>query len=504
MNFEIAVLKKQRKLAVIWAVTFLIVFPLLVTLGLLMRMNQGQVATVEASNFYSFMTLHGLGMVGVLFSVAFAGIWYIIATRYAKLSLGIGYFFYIFSLLGVLGLAASTLIGKFAAGWYLLYPLPFQVGATWQVGSTQLITISIIVLGVGWLVGMTHVVTRLAKTYGGFANMMGWQYLSKKRPRTEIDPIIMITPICLIPGIVSTLVGAAMLVMFMIQTIEPSITYDALLMKNMVMFFGHTVANITMYICVGWVYTLLPEFTNRPWKTDKILVLSWNATFFFIVFAFFHHMYYDFSQPMALQYIGQFASYFSAVPATAITMVGVIAQLYRAKIKWSVIPLTFFLGTAGWAIGGFSAVVDSTIAINKGLHNTLWVPAHFHTYLLMGVVVFILGFLFYLFTPKDNKNAGPLSKFGFWLYTIGGYGFVLMFYLGGAHSVPRRYADYKGITVEATKTIGTKLAATSVLFISLVLAGLLIMYISLFINLAKRKRLQTKPTTITEPEKVMA
>jgi len=52
---------------------------------------------------------------------------------------------------------------------------------------------------------------------------------------------------------------------------------------------------------------------------------------------------------------------------------------------------------------------------------------------------------------------------------IGGYGFVLMFYLGGANSVPRRYAIYPS-EVE----IGTTLATIALPFVLLVVLGVLL------------------------------
>jgi cytochrome c oxidase subunit 1 len=255
----------------------------------------------------------------------------------------------------------------------------------------------------------------------------------------------------------------------------------------MTFFFGHTLANITLYCSVGWVYALLPEFTGREWKTNKVLVYAWNATFSFILFAYFHHLYMDFVQPLSMQYAGQIASYLSAIPATAITMFGVIVQLYHSKIKWSIIPLMFLLGMAGWAIGGFAAMVDSTIAINKVLHNTLWVPAHFHTYTLMGIVLFIFAFLFYLFSAKNDQKEDKIAKTGFWLFIIGSSGFLLMFYLGGLSSIPRGYARYSGINIKNMHITAVYLAQISVFFIILLLIGLLIMYFSLFAKLSNQR-----------------
>src|SRR5574340_931212 len=81
IQLEPSEFRKERKLVITWGVTFLIIFPLLITLGLLMRLNQGKVIKLPVNDFYALMTLHGLGMIGVLFSIAFAGIWYLISTR---------------------------------------------------------------------------------------------------------------------------------------------------------------------------------------------------------------------------------------------------------------------------------------------------------------------------------------------------------------------------------------------------------------------------------------
>lgn len=481
-----AEIKKQRKLVITWSITFLIAFPLLIVVGLLMRLNQGEEIKLGIDTFYVLMTLHGLGMAGVLYSMAFAALWYLIGTRYAKLSAATGYVIYFLILAGVIGLTYATLLGKFGAGWYLLYPLPFK-GTFWPTWSTGLSIISLIILGVAWIIGIVHVVYALAKGFGGFTNLIGWQYLGKKEVKRELPPIVMITTISLVPGLIAFIAGAVFLIMNLLQYFEPTLAFDPLLLKNMAFFFGHTLVNITLYCCLGWVYALLPEFTGREWKTNKVLVYSWNATFFFILFAYFHHLYMDFVQPLPFQYAGQIASFLSAIPATAITMFGVITQLYHSKIKWGIVPLTFLLGVAGWAIGGFAAVVDSTIAVNTVLHNTLWVPAHFHTYMLGGVVLFILGFLFYLSHAKEEQEKDKTAKFGFWLFVVGVHGFIATFYSGGLRSIPRRYNDYSGIPVETTHAMGAFLARLAIIGIVLLLIGLVLMYISILIKLGKRK-----------------
>lgn len=481
---DAAEFRQQRRLMVVWSITLLVVFPLLIVLGMLMRLNQGELVHLQPNTFYAIMTLHGLGMAGLLFSFALGGLHFLVGTRYARTSVKVGYFVYSGVLLGVIGLVVATLIGGFAAGWYLLYPLPFK-GTSWPEWSSGLTFISLLILGIVWLIGCVHIVWALSREYGGFFQLMGWRYLGKKEPEEELPPLALISVVSLVPGILAYLAGAVFLIMFLFQLFEPSLEFDPLLLKNIMFFFGHTLVNITIYCAVGWVYALLPEFTGRAWKLSKVTVIAWNATFLFILFAYFHHLYMDFAQPISIQYAGQIASYMSAIPATAVTIFGVMAQLYHSNIKWGVIPLSFFFGVVGWAIGGIAAVVDSTIAVNKVLHNTLWVPAHFHTYMLMGVVLFILGFLYYLTAPQAGKGNGPKAGWAFWTFVFGSYGFLLMFYLGGLNSIPRRFAEYSTMGISSSHEIGALLARIAAFFVVLVLLGIITMGVSIFVRLLR-------------------
>lgn len=480
--------QQHRKLFVTWAITFLILFPVLILLGMLMRIKQGEIIDISMSKFYSFMTLHGLGMAGVLFSIALASLSYLLGTRYSKISVSLGYYVYYGVVIGVVGLVIGTLIGEFGAGWYMLYPLPFK-GAYWTDWSLGVSFFSILILGVAWLIQCLHILNSIAKQYGGFKNILGWQYLGKSEPAQELPSIILISAVSVLASVFAVLAGAVMDILFLMQYFEPSLELDPLMMKNIIFFFGHTIVNATMYIGIAWLYAILPEFTGRDWKITKVVAIAWNATFFFILFAYLHHLYMDFVQPLALQYVGQMASYFSSVPATAVTMFGVIGQLYRSKVRWSMVPVMFLLGVAGWAIGGFAAVVDSTIAVNRALHNTLWVPAHFHTYMLMGIVLIIFAFLYYI-GANENKDNDIEPGWGFKTFVTGSYGFLLMFYLGGLFSIPRRFSDYAGIDTQVIHETGALLAKIAVVFITFILIGLASMYSTLIKKLLQSLKFQ--------------
>lgn len=476
MQPEPVTLKRQRRLAVAWGITFLILFPLLAIPGFFMRLGQGEIMKLLLANFYAFMTLHGLGMMGLLFSMAFAASWFLISTRFAALNIKIGYFVFFTTLTGMAGLAISTLIGKFGAGWYLLYPLLFK-DPTWVSWSIEALIISVIILCIGWLTGILHLLFSLIKEYKGVTNLLGWQYVRKKNgDKKELPPVVLITAISLITGIPGLLAGIAMMVMYLYQSFESVLSLDTLFLKNMDFFFINILVNITLYLSVGWVYALLPEFTRRDWKTNKALIYAWNATFFFIFFFCLLHLYMDYAQPLSAQNTGQIVFYFSAIPALAITMYGVIIQLYHSKIKWGIIPLLFLLGTAGLAISGFSALAGSALSVNNVLRNTLWVTAHFHTFTLTGIVLFILGFLFYLFAAKNNEKENKRAKAGLWIFVTGSCGLLLMFYLGGFSSIPASYARYTGMRIKSMHATAVLLSQISIAFIIIALTGLFIMY----------------------------
>jgi hypothetical protein len=191
-----------RGLTQVWAWTVPVLFLVLVLLGLTMRLNQAMVINVDADLFYAIMTLHGLGMAGTAFVAGLAGVTYLLA-RYVRVNLAIMWTMYVLTVLGVVGLLVACLIGRFGPGWYLLYPLPFFANGVWSDWALGLGVVSLIVLGLAWLLGQVDVFRALIARYG-FINSMAWQYLWKQRPgMVEIPPIVLISAAaCLVPGII--------------------------------------------------------------------------------------------------------------------------------------------------------------------------------------------------------------------------------------------------------------------------------------------------------------
>ncbi len=466
---------KIRKITSVWILAVFVLFIISIILGILMRLNQGEIIHQDAITFYSNMTTHGLTMIGIWFVAGMAAVNYLME-RYVKTSYTANVIALVLTVIGVLMFWTTTFIGKFHVGWTFLYPLPFKI--MWAAWATPLFLVSLTVFGLGWLIWCISLMTQILRKYS-ISQAFAWQHF-KKNPSVETPPFILISMITLIGVIACLLAAVVLIVLFFAEYFSNgSFVNDALLMKNLTYFFGHTIANEMLYLGLAVIYELFSEVSGRPkWKTTWYVALAWNCTLVFILTAFFHHLYMDFVQPEGFQIIGQLASYLASLPAAGVTVFSVFIAVYHTKIKWSLTNILFFIGVAGWVIGGLGAVIDATISNNIVLHNTLWVPAHFHTYNAMGNVLFSIGF-FYWFSIQFTENVKPekFIKLTLAMLLIGGAGFLLAFYFGGADSIPRRYSTYP-----AELSAGAPLAVIGALFATIYLIAILIF----FFNISKR------------------
>ena len=457
------------RVTLVWVLTALVLFPVLAILGFVMRTEQGGLLqTMPPELFYAIMTLHGLGMVGLWFVAGMAVISVLLAS-YVKPTPTVSWIAYVATLTGVVLLLAATLVGRLGVGWYFLYPLPFHSGGTWPGWATASLFAALAIMGVGWTLWSGDLLLAIARKYR-LSHALGWHYL-RGAATPDVPPIIIISTVSFI-GVLAGLVAAVViLVLIAIEQLGSSgFTNDALLMKNLTFYFGHMVVNITMYFGVAMVYEVLPAYTGRPWKTNTLVVYSWNLVLLLVMVAYLHHLYMDFAQPRWLQVTGQLSSYLISVPAAVVTIFSTLVLVYGSTMRWRLASWMLFLGVMGWAIGGVAAVIDSTVAVNTHFHNTLWVPAHFHTYFVMGVMLMILGTVFHLLTEMSSvPESAALTKTIIGTVGLGGYGFLLMFYLAGVAGVPRRYATYP-----AEVAVGTMYAQLSLIFIALLLLGALV------------------------------
>jgi len=279
----------MKRITALWIITLLVLFVVTIVFGIILRLNQGNHIDLGPREFYSIMTSHGMTMIGIWTVAGLVAVRYLM-NRYIRVSVALNWWAFGGTVLGVVLLWASTLIGKFHGGWTFLYPLPFYVA--WEKWATPMFLISMSVLTVTWTIWSVGLLRSILKNYSLF-RALAWPHISRKEPKEETPPFILISTVTLI-GILVALITAVILftLLFMEFFSDGAIQSDPLLMKNLTYFFGHTIANEALYLGLAVLYELMPELSGQPrFKNSWYIALGWNLTMIFILTAFFHHMY---------------------------------------------------------------------------------------------------------------------------------------------------------------------------------------------------------------------
>jgi len=427
-----------RQVGLLFAVTGLALFAVMGLLGLAMRLSQGEVYTLPPTWFYRIMTLHGAGMLVAALLAQMGAMWYAVR-RAVPLSLSRALAGYLAVVAGAVLVLVATL-GGYASGWTFLYPLPFVNQGAWGTWTTALFLVGLVLAGAGFMVYCVDLLARVTHRYGTLARSLGLTYL-RGRDDEPPPPQVIGAVVVSIAGLVSSAAGATVLAAEIGRLFDTSVRIDALWAKNVTYFFGHTYANLIIYLAVGAIYVLVPHFTGRPWRTTKPIVLGWAGTLVFVLTAYFHHLYMDFVQPAGLQAVGTISSSAAALPVLVVTIYTAMMLVWGSGYRWTLSSALLYLGFAGWTIGGAAAVLDSLIPVNFRFHNTLWVPGHFHTYLLLGVMFWVMALVAHFLEQGAGHTAPRLlrvSSLG--LMVVGGFGLVFVWYVSGALGIPRRYA----------------------------------------------------------------
>ena len=429
----------ERRAGILFGATGVSLVAVMGVLGLLMRFTQAEVIGLSPEWFYRLMTLHGAGMITGVLLTMMGALWYVLH-QVAPLRPGRMYASYALVVGGAVGVLVATLVGGFGAGWTFLPPLPFFPVGQWPVWSESVFFVSMLLVGTGFFVYCLDVLEQTTTACGGLTRALGWQYLRGREPDPPPPQAIAATVVA-IDGLLSMTAGSAIVLGLLGRTYDSGVEFDALVAKNLVYFFGHSIANLVIYLAAGAVYVVMPRYAGRPYRTTKVFVVGWTASLVFIATAFSHHLYMDFVQPMWAQVGSLVASYAALLPVAVITIYSMTMLVWGSRYRWTLASTLLYVGLAGWAIGGVGAVIDSLIPINFKFHNTVWVVAHFHTYLMMTVVLWSLAFVAHLLERETGRTSSPAMRAGtIGALLVGGYGLTGTWFVAGALGIPRRYA----------------------------------------------------------------
>ncbi|MFM9107563.1 MAG: cbb3-type cytochrome c oxidase subunit I [Chloroflexota bacterium] len=234
----------------------------------------------------------------------------------------------------------------------------------------------------------------------------------------------------------------------LINSVNPQLT------RTLFWFTGHAIVYFWLLPAyVSW-YCMLPKQVGSKIYSDGL------SRFVFVLFLLFsvptglHHQYTDPGVPVWLKTAHFFTTLVIALPSliTAFTMMAMLEMGGRAnggtgflgwipKLRWSDPSVTAqLLAMLTFILGGITGIVNASYTVNQVVHNTAFIPGHFHITVGTAVTLTIMGVCFWLVPYLTGKALWQpkLGLLSVWLYTIGVLTFSRGQMWGGIDGIPRR------------------------------------------------------------------
>ncbi len=424
--------------------------------GILQALHRTNVyrGVISSVDYYSVLTGHGV-LLALFFTIFFlVGIFTWATAR----SLGVDLQHPRFSLLWFVMMVGGAVMTTVAILGGLVGQIPFQADVLYTfyppMEAHPLFYAGLAI----WLVG-----TWLA----GADWLLAFRQWRSEHPdeRSPLQAFMVVTT-TLMWYIATVGVAVEVLVFLLPMSLGLIDSVDPLISRTLFWYFGHPVVYFWLMPAYFAWYTILPKLSGGRLFSDPL------ARVVFVLFLLlstpvgFHHQYADPGVPEGFKFIAMSNTMFLLLPSllTAFTVVASIEYGARNRggkgyvgwikaLPWGN-PAFAGMALAGlmFAAGGFSGIINAGMNINSLIHNTLWVPGHFHLTVGTASALTMMAVSYWLYPQITGKRLQfyGLAQIQPYVWFIG---MVLMsnaMHRAGLAGVPRRTAEpeYAGFSFD--------------------------------------------------------
>jgi cytochrome c oxidase subunit 1 len=317
--------------------------------------------------------------------------------------------FWISAVAGVIMLSSFFVPGgAAAAGWTSYAPLsavPNYTGVDW---GQNLWCISIIVLGVGSLMGSINYITTII-------NMRTKGMTFFRLPLVIWS--LFITAILLLLALPVLTTALALLLfdrMGGTHFFLPSGGGEPLLWQHLFWFFGHPEVYIMILPAMGITSEMLSVFSRKPIFGYRAMAYAMIAIAFLSWIVWGHHMFQSGMNP-ALGTSFMLTTMVIGVPS-AIKTFNWLGTLYKGNIHFTAAMLNALSFVAMFVIGGLSGIFMACTPVDMYIHDTYFIVAHIHYVLFGGSLFGIFAGITYWYPKMFGKMMSEkIGKVHFWI-----------------------------------------------------------------------------------------
>jgi cytochrome c oxidase subunit I len=234
-------------------------------------------------------------------------------------------------------------------------------------------------------------------------------------------------------------------------------TIDPVLARMLFWWFGHPLVYFWLLPAYVVWYGLLPPAVGGKLFSEPLGRLVFAMFVLLSTPVGFHHQTMDPGVPVGWKLFHSFNTLLILYPSfvTAFTIVASLEVAGRMRggrglfgwiwrLPWSD-PLvsSVLLSMLLFAVGGWGGAINASFGMNAVVHNTSWVPGHFHTTVGSASALTFMGTC-YLVMPRllrRRLELAPMARVQPWLWFLGMLLFSIPTHLTGMMGMPRRVFD---------------------------------------------------------------